>query len=343
MISSRALMGAIVVALLWTTQAAVAQDRTQTLLQALVSSEDDQAVAAARQELVRILRAPTPPDAQTLNAVVAAIPKGLDPSQRELVRINCALVAGAVNDPRAVSLLKLAMKDPHEAVRLPAARGLSSLANRVREQSLHENPAWSKAVDELLETLLASQKEETYGRVLEETFQGVSQLLDVKPDVVAPALLEALAERPTERLRHPNARVQAEVEALQRVYRRMVSPNVKSDPAQLRRLLDVAFRSMEASVVILEAHEKGRITLSPQRQREHREMIRLGDFASRWAAEQLNPSATELVSLAPIPENNLPEARLRVIALRATFRAAPFNMNFPELKMPAGEQAASDR
>src|SRR5690606_32472126 len=124
------------------------------------------------------------------------------------------------------------------------------LCERVREQSLNDVPGWSPAIDEMLRVLLASQKEETSGRVVEETFRGVTNLLDVRPDAVTPALLDALAQRPAIRLRQPHARMQAELDALNRVYRRFVNPSIRTDTSHLRQLLQVAFQLMEASVVI---------------------------------------------------------------------------------------------
>ncbi len=339
MISSRWLMGAIVVALLWTTHAAEAQpaDQVDSHLQALVSSDDDHAVARARQELIRILKSPNPPSEQTVNKVAAAIPAALAPEKRELVRINAVLVAGAIHHPQAVSLLSRGMQDAHEAVRLPAAKGLANLSERIREQSLNDAPGWSPAIDELLKVLLAAQKEEPSARVVEETFKGITHLLEVRPDAVTPVLLDALAQRPVVRLRQPHARMQAELDALNRVYRRFVNPSIKTDEKHLKQLVQVSFQLMEASVVILESHEKGEITLRPQSQREYREMIRLGDYACRWAGKKLNPN---LPDYAELSADRLTEARLRITALRAAFRSAPLNLSLPELKRE--EQTTQD-
>lgn len=304
----------------------------QGLVSELLDGQNPKAVAKAREAILQqYLRNPgLSVDQRAANAkvIVDSIGPGFAAEKELIVRLNCAIVAGAATVPEVLPHFQAAVADKNAAVRLLAVQSVGDLGESLAGQEAagtRLNAAWTKARDEMVALLTDTIKTgDKSNPIIQHAFES---LVKINTSAGNDALIEGLILQAPRRAVDPTQTIHGERNALFHVYRE-IAVGQNPQPTQLKRLSVAAMLYLKAAAIA-----KKNPDVSQDMQKSLDEVVVYADTIMTQTIKNLGGSPPErLPAGAPMQA-----IEVRIQIYQQMLPAAPINIPAAELELKTAE------
>lgn len=248
-----------------------------------LTDRDTKQIAGARNALLQPFRIPgaTPQFAEAYSEPLASRLLQVMNDQREIVRINAMIVAGALRHQHVNPLIKAALADANPAVRYLSGKAGANIDHWIKASPL-EAEAKKQLLGEVLNDLANAYDRERDGFVLDQLYLGMVGLRTPEAEQMCLALVE---RRVNALQANPNRGVSADYQVMDVIYLNYVTKRGVPDKV-VRSLAQAAYRYLLVTSRAMSQRRVDRI-----REPQYVQMARLSANVLIWASTQPDSQA----------------------------------------------------